>query len=213
VRSLLVSPPDSMHLPGSLQWGRFERIFVASIIAFNRQRQAGLAYEHGRSVVLRFRQGLWRRRCPTCKVNRCGVARAEHTVKTPIAITLVGLALALGLVGPSVAASRGAILLGEQQFRCRKGWVAIRGEPRRTIPPGKYEPVWVHAPNGIIHYSCGARPGQIICPIDTTIISIRRGAIGGVFRVECRGVPYSILGGKVPASGGAQPKEAPAGSQ
>lgn|GEM_PF-4924838 len=134
-------------------------------------------------------------------------------MKTIITMTLVGLTLAVGLVAPSFAASRGAMLLGEQRFKCKKGWVALLSTPRRTIPPAKYETVTVHAPNGILRYTCGTRPGQIICPIDTTIISIRRGAIGGTFRVECRGIPFGILGAKVPEGDGSAAPTAPAGSQ
>jgi len=136
----------------------------------------------------------------TYRPNRCHAAQLERSLKTPITVLLVGVTLGLGMTGPAVAASRGAILLGEQQFRCRKGWVTIRGERRRTIPPGKYEPVWVRVSNGILKYSCGTRPGQIICPIDTTIVSIRRSVMGGLFRVECRGVPFKLLGN--PSTGG-----------
>jgi len=134
-------------------------------------------------------------------------------MKTIVTMTLVGLTLASGLVGPSLAASRGAILLGEQRFKCKKGWVALLSTPRRTIPPAKYEAVTVRVPNGILRYTCGTRPGQIICPIDTTIISIRRGVIGGTFRVECRGIPFGIPGAKVPEGDGSAVPETPAANQ
>ena len=91
----------------------------------------------------------------------------------------------------STPALSGELLpLAEFQFNCKKGELRLHNEKgSRRYPAGKQEKVRISTKTGILSYTCRYKRYSIICPIDTTLVTVKRVGYPGKFAVECLGDP------------------------
>ncbi|MCC7413563.1 MAG: hypothetical protein IT495_18255 [Gammaproteobacteria bacterium] len=81
------------------------------------------------------------------------------------------------------------VRLGEQKLSCEADHFRVIGTPSRLIPPGKYEWVSVTVPSDVVRYECGLTRRIVVCPIDTTLVKVKRAVSPGAFLVQCYGEP------------------------
>ncbi len=127
--------------------------------------------------------------------------RIRFPVSTKADTLLLGQSLIIAImfllassVSNSLQAASGDLsLLGEKRIKCKKRELTILGVKRKKIPPGKYEWISVGVSNNFIRYACGSTRSYTICPIDTTLVKVRRDPWPGQYQLKCFGEPWGIL--------------------
>ncbi|MEQ8233940.1 MAG: hypothetical protein RLW61_18395 [Gammaproteobacteria bacterium] len=111
-------------------------------------------------------------------------SRVLHRRTLTVAVALAAIANAW----PTHAAD--LELLGSRTFTCKKGEVVLEDDgQRKRYPPAKYEAVAVRTPTAILRYTCRYLRGIVTCPIDTTVVRVKRTSYSGRFDVDCYGEP------------------------
>ena len=98
------------------------------------------------------------------------------------------LGITLALTTPMVM---GELLhLGDRHFTCKKGELRLHGDRgSKRYPAGKREKIRIPTKIGILSYTCRYIRSIVSCPVDTTVVTVKRGTYQGRFDVECLGVP------------------------
>jgi hypothetical protein len=102
----------------------------------------------------------------------------------------------------SASAEKGELHhLGDRHFVCKKGDLRLHGDRgSKLYSAGKREKIRIPTKTGILSYTCRYVRSIVTCPINTTMVTLRRGIYPGKFDVECFGVP--LVG--MPGIGGAE---------
>jgi len=78
--------------------------------------------------------------------------------------------------------------LGNRQFECKHGELRLEGDKGGVrYAPGSHETVRVPTRLGILRFTCRFVRSIVTCPLDTTVVAVRRGVYQNRFDVTCLG--------------------------